>query len=118
MDVSSPAASIWWTFWTRYLTDTFGPWWTAAHVPITRYPALAVGPDQNSLDEDVETWTLHDPHNPAFTPPGSTRRDASTVMLQAFAETMALQSIPSLLGAAPLGYDPRARLADDHRLGQ
>jgi penicillin amidase len=131
MDVNSPAASIWWTFWTRYLTDTFGPWWAAAHVPAVRYPELAIGPDQSSLDEDVELWTLHDPHNRAFSLPGGARRDAPAVMRQAFGEIVALlsrtlgmdphqwqwgklhtRSVSSLLGPTSLGYGPRASGGD------
>jgi hypothetical protein len=51
---------------------------------VTAHPDLGVGPGQNSLDEDVETWTLHDPHNAAFSLPNGTQRDASAVILQAF----------------------------------
>jgi penicillin G amidase len=70
MDVASGAASIWWTFWTDYLTDVFRPWWTAAKVPVRQDPAgLAVGPDQFSLDELLQAWTLGDQQNAAFTPP-------------------------------------------------
>ena len=55
MDVTSGAASIWWTFWTDYLTNVFRPWWTAAKVPVRLDPAgLAVGPGQFSLDEVLE----------------------------------------------------------------
>ncbi len=70
MDVSSGAASIWWTFWTDYLTDVFGPWFSAAKVPVNLDPTgLAIGPGQFSLDEVLEAWTLYDQHNAAFTPP-------------------------------------------------
>ena len=38
--------------------------------PIRRHGST-VGPRQSSLDEDLESWTLTDQHNPAFTsPPG------------------------------------------------
>ena len=70
MDVGSSAASIWWTFWSCYLSDVFGPWWTAARVPVTVDAAgLAVGPGQSSLDEDLQAWTLTDQRNAAFTSP-------------------------------------------------
>ena len=70
MDVASGAASIWWTFWSSYLSDVFGPWWTAARVPVTADTAgLAVGPDQSSLDEDLQSWTLTDQRNAAFISP-------------------------------------------------
>ena len=100
MAVDSPAASIWWTFWTHYLTDTFGPWWNAYHVPAKKYSELAVGPAQAPLDEDLEAWTLHDPTNAAFTPPHGAARSAPQVMRQAFAE-----SVDEL--AKKLGADPR-----------
>jgi penicillin amidase len=73
MDVNSGAASIWWTFWTDYLTDVFQPWWTAAKVPVgLDRGGLAIGPDQFSLDETLEAWTLGDQQNAAFTPPAAT----------------------------------------------
>jgi penicillin G amidase len=125
MDVNSPAASIWWTFWTRYLTDTFNPWWQADHVPITQHPELTVSPNQPPLDEDLETWTLKDPTNAAFNLPDGTKRDAGTVMLQAFKETVGeltqklgndpmqwqwgklhSRKILSLLGVNALSYGP------------
>src|SRR2546428_9470113 len=142
MDASSPTASLWWTFWTRYVVDTFEPWWTfwtryvvdtfepwwnAFHVPVTAHPELTVRPSQTSLNEDVETWTLHDPHNAAFSLPNGTKRDASAVMLQAFQETIGelsktlgndpaqwqwgklhTRKIASLLGVEALSYGPRA----------
>lgn len=135
MDANSSAASIWWTFWTRYLADTFGPWWTADHVPISRNPSLAVSPNQAPLDEDLETWTLHDTANAAFFLPDGTKRTAGMVMLQAFQESIRelskklgndpskwqwdkLQSreIASLLGSDALSYGPRASGGDDWTL--
>ena len=132
MDVNSPAASIWWTFWTRYLADTFNPWWQANHVPIKQQPGLAVGTGQTSLDEDLETWTLHDPQNAAFTLPNGNKRDASAVMLQAFGESVGelsktlgsdpnqwqwgklhSRTIASLLGVDALSYGPRPTGGDE-----
>jgi len=131
MDINSPAASIWWTFWTRYLIDTFDPWWKANHVPVTQDHHMAVSPGQFPLDEDLEAWTLNDPNNAAFTLPNGTRRDASTVMLQAFKESVGELSktlgknpsqwqwgklnsrkIASLLGADALSYGPKASSGD------
>ncbi|HEY1353418.1 MAG TPA: penicillin acylase family protein [Ktedonobacteraceae bacterium] len=99
MDANAPAALIWWTFWTHYLTDVFGPWWRAAHVPVKAHPELAVGPDQSSLDEDLETWTLSDPTNAVFTLPTGAKRNASVVMRQAFNETVS--ELGKTLGSNP-----------------
>lgn len=131
MDLNSPAASIWWTFWTRYLTDTFEPWWQASHVPVADHSDLAINPGQTSLDEDLETWTLHDPNNAAFSLPNGTKRDAHSVMLQAFQESINLLSkklgdnpaqwqwgklhtrqIASMLGVDALSYGPQAAPGD------
>ena len=35
----SAAASIWWTFWTDYLSAVFKPWWTAQKVPVHSDPS-------------------------------------------------------------------------------
>jgi penicillin G amidase len=70
MTASSGGASIWWTFWTNYLTAVFRPWWAAAKVPVRLDRArLSIGPGQFSLDELLEAWTLGDQYNAAFTPP-------------------------------------------------
>ncbi len=71
MAVSSPAASLWWTFWADYLSAVFRPWWSALKVPVHTDPfGLAISPQQFSLDEVLEAWTLRDCANQAFTPPG------------------------------------------------
>ncbi len=132
MTASSAAASVWWTFWSDYLTAVFQPWWHTAAVPVHRDPAgLKVSPDQASLDEVLETWTLRDPGNATFTAPGGPRRTAPQVMRAAFATAVA--HLSSRLGAAPsqwawgrlhsrqfpsltqadaLGYGPRAAGGD------
>jgi penicillin G amidase len=132
MDANSAAAAIWFTFWTDYVSSVFGPWWHAAHVPVARDPApLAVTYQQSSLDEDLETWTLADSSNPAFTPPGSTMRTAAQVMRSAFGTAVAQLSarlggtpvtwawgklhaiqIPSLTGTTGIGYGPRPGAGD------
>ena len=30
------AEALWWTFWTRYVVNTFQPWWNAAHPSVCR----------------------------------------------------------------------------------
>jgi penicillin G amidase len=127
MAVGSGAASIWWTFWTDYLTAVFQPWWTAAKVPVhLDRSGLAVGPDQFSLDEDLEAWTLGDQQNAAFSPPGAPPRTADQVMRTAFDTAVShlatslgggpgrwqwgklhTREFPSLTAAAALGYGPR-----------
>lgn len=126
MSVDSAAASVWWTFWNHYLSDTFQPWWDAAHVPVDKDPDLKVGPELTSLNQDLEAWTLNDPDNPAFTAPGRAHRTAQDVMRQAFNEAVAdlvkqlggepaswtwgklhARQFPSLAQIPALGYGPR-----------
>ena len=135
MDVNSPAASVWWTFWTHYITDTFNPWWKADKVPTNKHPELAASPSLASLDEDLESWTLNDSQNAAFTLPDGTKRDAGSVMLQAFQESIGALSktlgnnpaqwqwgklhtriISSLLGVDSLSYGPRPTGGDEWTL--
>jgi penicillin G amidase len=132
MGTGSAAASVWWTFWTDYLSAVFQPWWTAAKVPVGKDRAgLKVSPEQLSLDENLETWTLGDPGNAAFTPPGGQRRTAPSVMRAAFAMAAAhlaatlggapatwawdrlhSRQFPSLTQATALGYGPRPSSGD------
>jgi penicillin amidase len=132
MTASSAAASVWWTFWSDYLAAVFQPWWRTAAVPVHRDPGgLKVSPDQASLNEVLETWTLSDPGNAGFTAPGGPRRTAPQVMRAAFATAVAHLSarlggtpsqwawgrlhsrqFPSLTQADALGYGPRAAGGD------
>jgi penicillin amidase len=127
MGAGSAAASIWWTFWNDYLSAVFGPWWASARVPVHLDRAgLSISAQQFSLDQVLESWTLHDQRNPAFTPPGGRTRDAAEVMRAAFALAVAhlgatlrggpaswawgrlhSRRFPSLTQAAALGYGPR-----------
>ena len=132
MSTGSAAASVWWRFWSDYLSAVFQPWWTARHVPVhLDRLGLTIGPYQASLDEVLAGWTRGDQRNPAFTPPGGARRDATTVMRTAFATAvhgLAAQlggapsswswgrlhsrRFPSLTGASGLGYGPRSSGGD------
>ncbi len=132
MTTGSAAASVWWTFWGDYLSAVFHPWWHTAAVPVRKdRGGLAISPDQASLNEVLETWTLHDPGNAAFTAPGGPRRTAPQVMRAAFATAVAHLSarlgdspsrwawgrlhsrqFPSLTQADALGYGPRAAGGD------
>jgi penicillin G amidase len=127
MNADSAAAAVWYSFWSDYLSAVFQRWWTAARVPVGKDPGnINVSMQQASLDEDLQAWTLTDPGNRAFTPPGGAHRTASQVMRSAFAAAVAHLSaslggtpdswtwgrlhstqIPSLTGAAALGYGPR-----------
>lgn len=132
MGVHSIAASIWWTFWSQYLQDTFGPWWRADHVDVAADSNLAISPQQASLDEDLEYWTQDDPRNAAFTPPGTATRTSAQVMRLAFSQTVRdlttrlgenvnawqwgrlhTRAFPSLTQAPGLGYGPRASSGDE-----
>jgi penicillin amidase len=132
MSASSAAAALWWTFWGDYLGAVFGPWWTADKVPVRKDRAgLAVSARQFSLDQVLEAWTVSDPANAAFTPPGGPRRTARVVMRAAFAAAVAhlaarlggapsawawgrlhTRQFPSITQAPGLGYGPRASAGD------
>ena len=102
MGAGSAAASLWWTFWSDYLSAVFQPWWNQAHVPVAedRDGLAVVGRARLSLDEDLEAWTLGDPANPAFAAAvGARGRTAPQVMRQAFATAVA--HLSSELGGAP-----------------
>ncbi|MBO0776883.1 MAG: penicillin acylase family protein, partial [Actinobacteria bacterium] len=132
MTATSAAASVWWTFWSDYLSAVFRPWWRAAAVPVRQdRSGLGAGPGQASLDEDLQAWTLTGPGNAAFTRPGGQRRTAPQVMRRAFKAAVAhlaarLTGAPaswtwgrlhsrrfaSVTGADALGYGPRPSGAD------
>ncbi len=100
MAVDSAGASIWWTFWSDYLSAVFRPWWLAAKVPVQLdRSGLSVGPGQVSLDADLQAWTVGSQRNAAFSPPGSPPRTAATVMRLAF--TAAVADLGKLLGGGP-----------------
>ncbi|MFD5467362.1 penicillin acylase family protein [Kitasatospora sp. NPDC127059] len=124
MTESSAAASIWWTFWNDYLSEVFQPWWDDAKVPVGSHPNLKVSAGLPSLDEDLEAWTLGDPGNAAFSPPGRTGT-ASSAMRTAFERAVGdlrtklgkdqtgwnwgrlhTREIPAISGAGGLGHGP------------
>lgn len=103
MGAGSAAASIWWTFWTDYLSDVFQPWWSASKVPLhLDRSGLRVSALQFSLDDVLEAWTLNDQDNPAFTAPGKPTRDAATAMLAAFGS--AVRQLQAELGGRPTSW--------------
>ncbi len=101
MSAGSTAATVWWKFWTDYLSEVFEPWWKAGHVPVGKDGAdLAVSPNLASLDEDLQAWTLTSPDNRAFAgPSGHGPADASAAMVAAFGQ--AVSSLSSSLGKSP-----------------
>jgi len=100
MNASSAAATVWWTFWTEYLTGVFQPWWTQAKVPVHLDQwNLTLANLPGPLEQDLEQWTLHDPSNAAFTPPGAADGDAATAMRSAFTATV--RSLTGKLGGDP-----------------
>ncbi len=131
MAVGSAGASIWWWFWSDYLTAVFQPWWRASKVPVHQdRVGLALNPGQFSLDEALEAWTVSGQRNSAFSPPGGPPRDAAQVMRAAF--DSAVEQLSAKLGGGPaswswgrlhtrqllsplgsaLGYGPRAASGD------
>jgi penicillin G amidase len=126
MGEKSPAASVWSKFLSDYVTAVFGPWWTALKVPVhlDRF-ALSLSNLPIPLLEDLQRWTIDDPGNRAFSPPGGPERDAPAVLRRAFALAvhqlsvrlgpepsswrwgrLHRRSIPSITGSPPLGYGP------------
>lgn len=126
MTESSTGATIWWTFWSAYLSEVFQPWWDAAGVPTgDDRPALEITPARASLSQNLQVWTLHDQDNPAFSPPGQPAGDAATAMRAAFTEAVSelstrlgpqpatwrwgrihTRQIPAVTGHAALGHGP------------
>jgi penicillin G amidase len=93
MEVDSAAASVWWTFWQAYLSQTFDPWWATKGVKLNKQEVI------KSLGQDLEAWTLGDTSNAAFTPPGAAARTATDVMRKAF--HAAFSTLSSQLGPDP-----------------
>ncbi len=92
MDVNSPAATIWWTFWQSYLAATFDPYWKAHDVTVARSDV------NDALGQDLEAWTLGDPNNAVFKFGGSSNT-ATDVMRLAFASTVT--QLTRQLGSGP-----------------
>lgn len=126
MSTDSPAASIWATFWSDYVSGVFQPWWDATKVPVTKDKQdLQVSDGNPSLDEDLQVWTMSDPTNAVFSPPGRPGGTAQSAMRAAFAKAVSdlsgklggapatwqwgrlhTREIPALTGAPGLGYGP------------
>lgn len=94
METESQAASVWWTFWQTYLSETFDPWWKSRAVPVSRQEL------NKYLGQALETWTLKDPANRAFSAPGVGSRTGVDAQRKAFHQT-----VSTLL--TKLGPDPK-----------
>ena len=121
MDADSKAATVWWFFWQEYMNQTFSPWWTSRHVKVSMNEV------SDALGQDLESWTLNDPNNGAFSAPGVGARDATQAMRQAFKSVVAKLSskhmnvawgsvhgrvLDNLAQIAGLSYGPRADRGD------
>ena len=78
MDNDSIGATIWWHYWGWYMTETFRPWWKSRAVKVD------IGEVWDGLTQDLETWTLTDPSNPAFSGPGTDSRTAADAQRKSF----------------------------------
>ena len=78
MEIASPAASIWSVFWSIYLDETFKPWWKSRAVKVDMSEVV------DALGQDLETWTLKDPNNRAFSAPGIGSRTSAEAQAAAF----------------------------------
>ena len=96
MDSRSVAATIWSYFWRSYVSETFGPWWKSRAVPVDRQEVI------DALGQDLETWTLHDPTNRAFSAPGVGSRTAADAQLTAFHK--AIRDLVKELGPDPRSW--------------
>jgi len=93
MDVGSSAATVWSVFWSTYLDETFRPWWKSRAVHVD------MGEVVDALGQDLETWTLHDAGNRAFSAPGVGSRTAADAQTAAFHK--AISAISKRLGNDP-----------------
>src|SRR5258708_15584621 len=92
MEVTSPAATIWWTFWQSYLAATFDSYWHSRDVKVARSEV------NDALGQDLEAWTLTDPSNAIFKSGGSSNT-ATDVMRLAFTSTVS--RLTKQLGSDP-----------------
>jgi penicillin G amidase len=92
MEINSPAATIWWTFWQSYLAATFDSYWHSRGVKVARSEV------NDALGQDLEAWTLGDQNNAAFKYGGSSNT-ALDVMRLAFTSTVS--NLTKQLGPDP-----------------
>ena len=93
MDADSSAATVWSYFWSNYVQETFGPWWKSRDVGVDMSEVV------DTLGQDLETWTLHDPSNRTFSAPGVGARTAVETERAAFRD--AINQLSKKLGSDP-----------------
>ena len=93
MEANSAAATISAYFWGWYVYETFHPWWKSRAVPVD-YNEVA-----DMLGQDLETWSLHEPTNRAFSAPGVGTRTAVDTERTAFHKVIA--DLGKMLGPDP-----------------
>jgi penicillin amidase len=96
MEINSPAATIWWYYWGWYIDETFRPWWKSRAVPVDYGVVI------DTLGQDLEAWTLHDPTNGAFSAPGVGSRTASDAQRTSFHKV--IKDLAKLLGPDPRSW--------------
>jgi penicillin amidase len=96
MDANSAAATVWAYFWSDYVYETFHPWWKSRAVRVEMQEVT------DALGQDLETWTLHDPANRAFSAPGVGSRTAVEAQTTAFRKEIA--SLTKQLGSDPKSW--------------
>jgi penicillin G amidase len=105
MEVGSPAASIWWTFWQAYLSQSFDPWWTAKSISVDRHEL------DDALGQDLEAWTLAGkapctpqdcPAAPACAAATCTNPALNAALVQAF--RTAFSNLKTTLGPDPASW--------------
>ncbi len=100
MEKNSVQATIYYTFWSQYVQDTFGPWWKYAKVPTKVDRDLRLTPSFTPLLEDLQHWTLHNVSSPFLTDPlTGVHRTTTQLMQQALSG--ALHELLHTLGPNP-----------------
>ncbi|HVS48831.1 MAG TPA: penicillin acylase family protein, partial [Candidatus Dormibacteraeota bacterium] len=91
MEINSPAATIWWTFWQTYIAQSFDPWWKAKKVTVNRSEL------NGALGQDLEAMTIA---GTTVCPPGGCQPGALTAAVnKAFRTTVA--TLTNQLGSDP-----------------
>ena len=96
MEVASPAASIWSTFWQTYMSQSFDSWWTAKKITVDRSEL------DDALGQDLEAWTLAGTAPPCEPSQSACATTLNAALLAAFHATFS--ALKSRLGADPASW--------------